>query len=68
MQQETYVERSQEVESLMETMRLTRKAIIEKLNPANTKKKRKKKSTKATPVDISKQDYDEVELDDLEDN
>ena len=68
LQQETYVERSQEVESLMETMRLTRKAIIEKLNPANTKKKRKKKSTKATPVDISKQDYDEVELDDLEDN
>ena len=49
-------------------MRLTLKAIIEKLTPANTKKKIKKKSTKATPVDISKQDYDEVELDDLEDN
>ncbi len=69
LQQETFVERSQEVESLMETTRLSRKAIIEKLNPAvaNKKKKNKKKS-KASPADISKQDYDEVELDDLEGN
>ena len=69
LQQETYVERSQEVESLVETTRLSRKAIIEKLNPvvANKKKKNKKKS-KASPADISKQDYDEVELDDLEGN
>ena len=68
LQQQTYVERYNEVESLMETSRLSRKAIVEKLNPSKNKSKKKKKKTRVTPVDISKEDYDEVELDDLEDD
>ena len=67
LQQQTYVERYHEVESLVETSRLSRKAIVEKLNPNSRKKKRKKKN-RTSPADIAKQDYDEVELDDLEDN
>ena len=66
LQQETYVERAEEVESLMETTRLSRKAIIDKLTPTKKRRRKKKKTTDA-PVDISQQDYDEVVLDDLED-
>ena len=41
---------------------------MEKLNPKNMrKKKKKKKRTNSAPADLAKQDYDEVELDDLED-
>ena len=69
LQQQTYVERYAEVESLVETSRLSRKAIVEKLNPKSRKKKTtKKKNSRVTPIDISKEDYDEVELDDLEDD
>ena len=70
LQQQTYVERYNEVESLAETSRLSRKAIVEKLTPKIGKKKKatKKKNSRVTPVAISKEDYDEVELDDLEDD
>ena len=71
LQQQTYVERYHDVESLVETTRLSRKSIIDKLNPSsNKKKKSKKKKTKShvTPADISKQDYDEVNLEDWDNN
>ena len=68
LQQETYVQRAEEVESLVETTRFNREAIAEKLNPKNMrKKKKKKKRSNTVPADLAKQDYDEVELDDLED-
>ena len=68
LQKETYVQRAEEVESLVETTRFTREAIVEKLNPKNmTKKRKKKKRSNSAPPNLAKQDYDEVELDDLED-
>ena len=68
LQKETYVQRAEEVESLVETTRFTREAIIEKLKPKNpsARKKRKRRNNSA-PANLAKQDYDEVELDDLED-
>ena len=67
LQKETYVQRAEEVESLVETTRFNREAIVEKLNPKNAvKKKKKKKRSNSAPANLAKQDYDEVELDDLE--
>ena len=70
LQAQTYVERYEEVESLVETSRLSRKAILEKLKPKSKKTttKKKKRKNKATPANLAKQDYDELELDDLEDD
>ena len=62
LQKETYVERYEEVASLVETSKLSREAIIEKLRP----KKKKDSNRKNTPADISQHEYDEVELDDLD--
>ena len=67
LQKETYVERYEELESLIETSRLSREAILEKLKPKkNDSKKKKKTRHTSAPADISQQDYDEVEVDDLE--
>ena len=67
LQKETYVQRYEEVASLVETSRLSREAILEKLNPRKRKKpERKKRSNKNAPADIAQNDYDEVELDDLD--
>ncbi len=67
LQKETYVERYEEVASLVETSKLSREAIVAKLNPRNRKNTNKKKrSNKNTPADISQNDYDEVELDNLD--
>ena len=67
LQKETYVERYEEVASLVETSKLSREAIVAKLNPRNRKNPNKKKRTnKNTPADISQNDYDEVELDNLD--
>ena len=67
LQKETYVERYEELESLIETSRLSREAILEKLKPKkNGSKKKKKTRHTSAPADISQQDYDEVEVDDLE--
>ena len=67
LQKETYVQRYEEVASLVETSRLSREAILEKLNPRKRKKpERKKRSHKNAPADIAQNDYDEVELDDLD--
>ena len=69
LQKETYVQRYAEVESLVETSRLSREAIIEKMKPKKKSEKKKKKKNRNTsaPADISQRDYDEYELDDLED-
>ena len=65
LQKETYVERYAEVESLVETTKLSREAVLQKLKPAK-KPKPKKKTPKPTPADISQNEYDEVDLDDME--
>ena len=66
LQKETYIERAEEVSSLVETSRLSREAIIEKLKPK--KKTNKPKKKKEAPANLEKQDYDEYELDDVEGN
>ncbi len=68
LQKETYVERYEEVASLVETSKLSREAILAKLKPNNRKKKPKKKSKGNVPADISQNEYDDVELDDMGDN
>ena len=65
LQKETYIQRYEEVASLLENSRLSREAILEKLRPKR-KDKQDKPSTKNPPADIAKNDYDEVELDDME--
>ena len=68
LQKETYVQRYEEVASLVETSRLSREAILEKMKPKKrTNKKGKKKKKKNYPANLEKQDYDEIELDDVED-
>ena len=67
LQKETYVERYEEVASLVETSKLSREAILAKLKPGGRKKPKKKKDKEDTPANISQNEYDEVELDDLED-
>ena len=67
LQQATFVERSTEVDALVETSKLSREAILEKLRPKK-KNKTPKKKPYDTPADLEKQDYDEYELDDVEDN
>ena len=64
LQQATYVERSEEVASLVETSKLSRDAIIEKLKPKKKNKATKKRND--APADLEKQDYDEYNLDDVE--
>jgi hypothetical protein len=66
LQQETFVERSEEVASLVETSKLSREAVLEKLKPK--KKNNKPKKPKDRPADLEKPDYDEVEIDGSEDN
>ena len=66
LQKETYVERYEEVASLVETSKLSREAILEKLRPKKKKTPTKKNSID-TPANLEKQDYDEYEIDDLED-
>lgn len=65
LQKETYVERYEEVASLVETSKLSREAILAKLKPGPRKKKPTKKNNNSGPADISQNEYDEVELDDL---
>lgn len=73
LQKETYVERYQEVESLVETSRLSREAILEKLRPnrknnQKQKKKKKREDKKSNaPAYLEKQEYDEIEIEDSED-
>ena len=66
LQRETYIERYKEVESLVETSRLSRDAIFEKLGLKKKHDKSKDNHNDISP-NIEQQDYDEIELDDLED-
>ena len=70
LQKETYVERSQEVQSLVETSTLSRKAIIEKLKPKrrNNANKKAKKDKPNAPANLEKQDYDELDIEDTGDD
>ena len=68
LQKETYVQRYNEVASLVETSKLSREAIIQKLKPHSKPKTKKKRANKSAPVDIAQHDYDDVDLDDLEGN
>ena len=63
LQQATFVERSTEVDALVETSKLSRDAIIEKLKP---KKRKTTKKHNDAPADLEKQDYDEYNLNDVE--
>ncbi len=68
LQKETYVERAEEVSSLVETSKLSRDAIIEKLKPKKKNSGSGKKKKKDAPANLEKQDYDEYELDNVEDD
>ena len=68
LQQATYVERSEEVASLVETSKLSREAIIEKLRPKKKNRAAPKRQRTDAPADIAKPDYDEYNLDDVEDD
>ena len=52
----------------METSKLSRDAIIEKLKPKKKKPSSGKKKKKDAPANLEKQDYDEYELDNVEDD
>ena len=52
----------------METSRLSREAILEKLKPKRKKKKKTPKKNTNIPANLEKQDYDEYELDNVEDD
>ena len=67
LQNETFIERSEEVASLVETSRLSREAILEKLKPKAKRGEKGKKKQKDVPADIAQDDYDEVNLDNTED-
>ena len=67
LQKETYIQRYEEVKTLVETSRLSREAIFEKLRPHKKEKKNDIKSSSDIPANLEKQDYDEIELDNLED-
>ena len=64
LQKETYAERYEEVVSLAETSKLSREAILAKLNPRNKRKSRRRGRDKNAPADIAQNDYDEVNLND----
>jgi len=68
LQKETYVERFEEVASLVETSRLSREAVLEKLKPGGKKKKKKSRKSKEPPADLTKQDYDSLDIDNTEDD
>ena len=68
LQQETYIERNEEVASLVETSKLSRDAILEKLKPKRKSKAKPKKKSKDSPASLEKQDYDEVEIDSIGDD
>ena len=63
LQKETYVERYEEVASLVETSRLSREAVLEKLKPGGKKKKKKNKKVSEPPAELTQEDYDEVDID-----
>ena len=67
LQKETYVQRYEEVLTQVETSRLSREAIFEKLRPHKKEKKNRNSSNDDAPADLEKQDYDEIDVNDDED-
>ena len=68
LQKETYFERYEEVSSLVQTSKLSRDAILEKLKPNRNKKKKKTPNRADAPANLEKQDYDTIDLDNTEDS
>jgi hypothetical protein len=68
LQKETFVQRSEEVNSLVETSRFSREAILEKLKPKKRTKKKTNRKRKDAPANLEKHDYDEIDLDNVEDD
>ena len=73
LQNETYVMRKEEVEALIQTTTLSRKAILAKLsvkkkNNNSSKKTNKKKKEEDIPMDVKEQDYSEVDIEEEDDS
>ena len=73
LQNETYVMRKEEVEALIQTTTLSRKAILSKLsvkkkNNNSSKKKGKKNKEEDIPMDVKEQDYSEVDIEEEDDS
>ena len=67
LQNETYIMRKEEVDALVHTAALSRKAIFEKMNP-NAKKPAKGKNSKEKelPKPVEDQEYNEIDIKDEE--
>ena len=73
LQNETYVMRKEEVEALIQTTTLSRKAILAKLSVKkkknnSSKKKGKKNKEEDIPMDVKEQDYSEVDIEEEDDS
>jgi len=63
LQNQTYVERSQDLETLLETNKLSREAIMKKLKGEN-KKPRQKRERRVEVSPGHRTDYDNIEIND----
>ena len=73
LQNETYIMRKEEVDALVETATLSRKAIIAKLSANNFKKKqeeakKRKKDSENVPQNVKEDNYRTIEIDDEDDS
>lgn len=72
LQNETYIMRKEEVETLIATTSLSRKAILAKLNPKKNANKAKKNNNSlnddVTPMRVDDMDYSEVDIKDEDDS
>lgn len=69
LQRDTYILRKSEVEDIIHTQQLNRKAIMEKLNVKNKSNRKKKDTDNNQPNErITSGDYDKVEVDDGDDS
>ena len=68
LQQETYAERSADLETLLETNRLTHEAIMKKLRGEGKKKEPRPKRKVGVTVNQNKTTYDEVQIDEEDDS
>ena len=65
LQNETYIMRKEEVDALVHTAALSRKAIFEKMTQ-NNKKSSKKKEDKKLPKNVDDKEYNEIDINDEE--
>ena len=68
LQQETYAERSADLETLLETNRLTHEAIMRKLRGEGRKKPERRRRKVQVTVNENKTTYDSVEIDNEDDS